>query len=141
MKAPYDRMKMAIQAQIDKVPYMNRQVWEPCTENQRKTLLLLMHEGLTDDNRETRLAVVGELLGYPVTSFKDMHRWEAGLLLDVLSEPQQVWELSQDGAYIIQQAELRISSRPQGASLANPQDGGSPADLSDLPKTADFKWF
>ncbi len=141
MNASYDQMKMAIRAQFDKVPYMGRQVWEPCSEAQRKTLLLLMHEGMEDQSREMRLAVVGELLGYPVDSFKTLHRWEASILLDVLTEPQQVWELSQDGLYLIQQAESRIQAGDESPAIPDKADGGGAADMSDLQKTVTYDWF
>ncbi len=141
MKASYEQMKTAFRAQFDRYLYKGGQVWQPCSEAQRKTLQMLFKEGLNDPSREMRLAVASDLFGYPITSFNDLRRWEADLLLTTLTEQDRYWELSPDGIYLIQQAESRIQNGAEGQALSDSAATGGTADLSDLQKDTSYQWF
>ncbi len=134
-------MLAAFREQVEKVVFQGGQVWEPCTTRQIQKLIILMQEELVSGEREIRLAVTSELLGYPISSYNELKKWEVLLLIDTLTEKDRPWEIRQDGRYFLREAQFAISAEPEERDPGHPPSGQRPGPVPDLQEAPGLDWF
>ena len=86
---------------------------ERCTKDQAVTVARYCSSLLGTSKREVRLAVLSEILGFPVYSTKELTKWEASVLIDLFSK-----EVPGDSNNIVRQAGLRVSESSQDGQHA-----------------------
>ncbi len=110
----YSNLIKAIRLTINQVHDKPLHWVRPCTVEQAAALVALLERGLGTTNRDLRMAVLDEILGYSVVSTRDLMKWEAHTLIEYLKGED--WKVSQDGRIILEGARSAVQARAENLS-------------------------
>src|SRR5450759_5913526 len=115
-----------------------------CTQAQSGALVGLVKQGMEyPDDDFSRYAIMSELLHRKITSFHQITFWEASaLIINIKSDLDTKWRLSEDGYTLIYGAELKVSNSsgdPDEYEEGDPEETYALGDpnLSDLQPAID----